>query len=443
MGVPIDPHATSLTRASARDRAGLLLVCIALATFAVLTRHRGHHGDVALFRVWFLSFVENPARVYLDHAADVNYGALGLLTSTLAGWFAGSSASDFHAAHKLLLAPWLFASAWVFLRLARRLGVTSPERTTCFFIALPCTWVGGLYFGQIDAVPLFFLLAAAEAGFVALASAGTVRGRMALAGLGLASCLALLTKPLALFSLPALALLSLAALTRTHHRAGARAASLDALAFATSTLVLFVPDVFFAVPRGHLCHIWHVYRWAGPPHGEMVGNGAAIWAFLGWSPDAPSRDSFAHGLTPRGVGLALFGLAVAWITAVFLRVARENAASDDAPRAITAGGLLHAGLTQLAMSLFLAGTHERYAFLAWAPLLLALAARPAVVRHAHLAMGVVAAAAAFQGLFVLSTIEWHAFDPIVVFRSTRIAAVLTLVAFASVLVLLRRARTPV
>jgi hypothetical protein len=432
-----------LTRASARDRAVVPLLCVALAALAVSTRHRGHHGDVALFRVWFLSFVANPRLVYLDHAADVNYGALGLLTSTLAGWFARASASDFHATHKLMLAPWLIASAWLFLRLARRLGVTRPERTTCLFVALPCTWVGGLYFGQIDAVPLFFLLAAAEAGFVALENAGSVRGRTALAGLGVASCLALLTKPLALFSLPALVLLSLTVLARTHRRAGARAAWLDASALAASGLVLFVPDLFFAVPRGHLCHVWHVYRWAGPPHGEMVGNGAAIWAFLGWSPDAPSRDSFAHGLTPRGVGLALFGLALAWITAVFLRVALKNVASDDAPRAITAGGLLHAGMTQLAMSLFLAGTHERYAFLAWAPLLLALAARPAVVRHARLVTGGVAVAAAFQGLFVLSTIEWHAFDSIVVFRSTRIAAVLTLVAFGSVLALLRSGRTPV
>ena len=444
VGVPIDPDATSLTRYSVRGRAALAVACIAIVVFAVVTRHRGHHGDVELFRVWFLSFAENPRRIYLDHAADVNYGALGLLISTLSGWFARATTSDFHDTHKMLLAPWLVASAWLFLRLARRLGdAAGMDGLSLRGVAVH---VGGRALLRSDRRRASVLPSCpprpkrgSSRSRVLPAPLAGARPSRASARRRVWRCS---PQPLAIFSLPAVALLSLTVLARTHRRAGARAMWLDAFALAASGFVLFVPDLFFAVPRGHLCHVWHVYRWAGPPHGEMVGNGAAIWAFLGWSPDSPSRDSFARGLTPRGVGLALFGLALAWITAVFLRVAREHLAGEDAPRSITASGLLHAGMTQLAMSLFLAGTHERLCV----PRVGAAHARARgeTVRALPRAPrdGPGRRRSRVPGPVRSATIEWHAFDPIVVFRSTRIAAVLTLVAFGSVVALQRGVRTP-
>lgn len=363
------------------------LGAIGVIAFHLALLDRGHHGDTAVFRDWWLATHASPARLYTS-GADVNYPALGAVLATLPGALGfADSALRFHCAEKLLLLPWMFLFALALRQTHRALGDDSAR--WAWSLWLPAGWAGSLYFGQLDGVCTALQLCAAWAGTRALVSRD-----LRVLGAGLFALQAsLLVKQLAVFAFPALfALLLLAALQSTMPRRALAATLL-------SPLLLLVPDLFVQLPRGHHLHFLYVFTDAGPPHARMIGNGPGLWSFFDWPADTSSTQVFAWGLAPRVVGLTLALVFVFGVGALCVRALRNTPNPlDRAAVLLFTAGFLHLGVVAL-----VAGSHERYCLPAF-PLLAVGAARlyPRLVPW-------ILACASICGLYVLATIEFDAF----------------------------------
>lgn len=382
----------------------VLLFALAAVALHLALLDRGHHGDTAVFRDWWLATHANPARLY-TRASDVNYPFLGAWLALAPGALGfAHSALEFHRVEKLLLLPWTVLFGVALYRAHRALGDTSDRWTLS--LLLPAGWAGSLYFGQLDGACSALQLCAAWAGIRALATQDT---RALVAGL-VALQLSVLVKQLALFAYPMLFLLFVAgALTsRTPRRA--------LTATLLSPLLLFVPDLFVRLPDGRALHLFYVLFEAGPPHAQMIGNGPGVWSPLDWPADTPSSAAVALGLSPFVLGLALTLLYALGLAVLLVRAYR--AARDPRDRAgwlVFAAGALHLGVVAL-----LAGSHERYCLPAF-PLLVLGASRiaPRLVPWILLCASVC-------GLYVVATIEFDAFAFFPPIRHPAFAAVFVL-----------------
>nr|MCU0673074.1 hypothetical protein [Myxococcota bacterium] len=209
------------------------------------------------------------------------------------------------------------------------------------------------------------------------------RRRLVLGGLAVLACtLALLTKQLALFSLPTLVLVLLARRPR-------------ALAFSLPlalTLVL-CPDLFLVLPDAWSSHLAFVLFGGGSDHGATLAHhGASVWGLFATDPSAPSSSITLGSLDAQQLGWVAFALAQLVLACRILRAHFD-------PRAI----VLHAGATHLAMAVLLTGVHERYLAHGGAWLIVALAGR----LRGPLAIGAVAA----TGLYVIASVSWESFPP--------------------------------
>ncbi len=428
-------------RKTERARAAVFyLAALALpAALALASGDRGHRGDMACFRDWYLASRGDLPAMYRTPRRDVNYPVLGALQAVAPG--RALEALDhrvpelprFIALHKLFLAPWNSLLIALLAALGTALGTPRPRARAIALWALPWAWVGGLYFGQIDVVPAALQLAAAVCAARYLAAAP--RGHRAVPWLAAALvCLqaSLLAKQLALFAAPSLLALALAGTVRGW-RAGHRGLAVgSALAVPASFCLLRAPDAWLRLPHGWHAHLAYVYLAAGPPHAAMMGNAPGLWSYLGWAPEASSLDPIALEVTPRSLGLALFlGVAVTASLASAVLARRRLRAGDV--RGLVALALVHGGLVTLAAATLLAGAHERYLYPAWALLLPGLSAElPRRERAAWVVAGV-------YGLFVLSTVAWDAFALVFPLRSTQLVATLVLGLLGAVTVDLVRA----
>ncbi len=365
----------------------VLLLALAAVALHLALLDRGHHGDTAVFRDWWLATHAQPARLY-TRAAGVNYPLLGAWLALAPGALGfARSALDFHRIEKLLLLPWtvLFGVALHYAH--RALGDSSAR--SMLSLLLPAGWAGSLYFGQLDGACSALQLCAAWAGISAL----TTRDIRAI-GAGLVALqLSVLVKQLALFAYPMLFLLFVAAALASDTPRRALAATL------LSPLLLLVSDLFVQLPPGQRLHLLYVSFDAGPSHARMIGNGPGIWSFFDWPADTPSSDVVALGLSPFVLGVALTLVYTLGLVALVVRAYR--AANDARARAawlIFGAGALHLGVVAL-----LAGSHERYCLPAF-PLLVLGASRiaPRLVPWLLLC-------ASICGVYVLATIEFDAF----------------------------------
>lgn len=363
-----------------------LLACALPIALFFIHHDLGHEGDLGFFHEWYLAFRESAA-FYRD-GPGLNYPIAGVLLvcgpARLVEALLGEplDLATFVLVHKsvLVLGEILFVPAAACL--ARVLEARRPRASALLLYAVPSTWAGGAWFGQIDVWGSALLLASGAA--LVVYDRDGHRRWLAIGILALV--LALLTKQLAWFSLPGLGLLALAGL----RRCGGFAAWAIALA---SPLLLFVVDPFLVLPDGYRSHVWFVLA-HGSSHGELaVASGAGLWSLFARGGTLAS-DVRLLGISSFAWGWLLF--AVAMIVAL----ARMRAA----PRALIA----LAGIAQLAMATLLTGVHERY--LAHAIPLLLLAES----RRARGALGL--AIGVLSGVFVLSTIHPQAFaGPLAVF----------------------------
>lgn len=366
------------------ERAFVALAVLAPIVLTLATLHAGHHGDIEFFHRWYLA-VRASSGFYAD-GPGINYPIVGVLLvsgpARLVDLVVGRplTLSEYWLVLKATLVVGEIAAILIGERLARQLAQPEPRLLSLCLYALPSSWVGGAYFGQIDVWGTVFLLGAAL-----YAARYWEKGASADLGRALAFLvLAVLTKQLTFFACPALALL-LADGLRRHalHRA-------EASMLGLAMLALVAPDVFLTLPSGSHSHLVFVIA-HGSSHGDVVvASGASLWALVA-SGGTPSSALTFLGISSRTWGWIAFGAAQLAVLAGLWR--------ERSPQRF----VIAAGLGELSMALLLTGVHERY--LAHAiPLLvlghgLALTPQHRVTTSLALAVGVV------SGLFVLSTLE--------------------------------------
>ncbi|MCB9615483.1 MAG: hypothetical protein H6722_23875 [Sandaracinus sp.] len=216
----------------------------------------------------------------------------------------------------------------------------------------------------------------------------------------------LLTKQLALFSFPTLALVWLA------RRPPVRVWLASALGVAALVLL---PDLFLVLPDGWRSHLAFVLLGGGSDHGATLAHhGASVWALFAPDASMPAASIALGPLDAQRLGWLAFGGAQ-------LVLARRLFRARFAPRAV----VLHAGATHLAMAVLLTGVHERYLAHGGAWLVVALAGSA----RSRLAWAAVAA----TGIYVVASVSWDSFPPWL--REAQLAGTLQLWLLIALLVL--------
>lgn len=376
----------------ARFRALAILLPMGLLA---LHRDLGHHGDIEFFHDWYLAFREGPA-FYRD-GPGLNYPIVGVLLACGPAWLVerlGAGRLDLDTFRYLLKATIALGEiGFVFAAraLAGAVGRARPRRFALLLYALPATWAGGAWFGQLDVWGSALLLIAAWA-FVTFPHRERPL-RTLLAGL-LALHGAILLKQLTFFSIPGLLLLSIASLRALASRRPGGPTRPAVILAALSPLIWLLADPLLVLPEGYRSHLWWVLAGGGSDHADLiVGGGASLWSLLlGPSPGSAHAVGFA--------GLSLFAWSIVLFALAQLPALSWLSKRRDDPRAF----LLYVGYANLSMATLLTGVHERYLVHGVPFLLLGIEAlRPA--RWARAGIWVITG---WWGLFVLASIHFDA-----------------------------------
>ena len=337
-----------------------------LDAFARWSTHQPRHGVTAAPAGTF-------SALYRD--TDCNYPPLGMIASAglitaikTALHAVGSVSGDSIQIFRVCLAAVEAVSIVLMLSILTTLHVPHVSATVAALYLLPSSWAGGAVWGQIDVVGTVLLLAAALCFLrVALADASTPRDDELTMVAGLAAVVAAVeTKQTTLFSVPGLLTLASVAIVAFARRHGTQRAA-RALAIGTAVaLVLFVvlERGIFDPPAGHDWITPYVWTTGAPHTRRLSGNGPNVWTLLGRRLLSSSDAPFVGSLTPRRTGQAMFVAVVTFLLIVQLaaiRSASQRIGRFTMDRTWLCGTtLVLTGLTNLAMGIFIAGTHERH-----------------------------------------------------------------------------------
>ena len=253
--------------------------------------------------------------------------------------------------------------------LLRGLGISHAAWATFLFAVLPSTRVGGNLWGQIDDVTQLFLSAALLFGLRCLRAADRATATKALRyflALSFAMACSVLTKQLAVFSLPALGIMWIVCVSRLYRLIPPAALSITIVAVA---VVFIVVDQLFPTPPGYYgSGLLYVFM-RGSDHASTVqAMGTSLFALLpipGHEPSTWAYPIFTLGGVTAKVIPLYFGL-FAFFTTVFvmtffgaLVVKRLRPLNPEEVLLMT---LAVAAGANLFMNTFLAGTHERYLY---------------------------------------------------------------------------------
>ena len=329
--------------------------------------------DFESFGYWAkcLSRFQGPA--YSDCSPQlINYPTVGLYAS--AGVIQllqslGLQGASVQLGFQLFLGAVDTLSILLMYLLLRGLGISHAPWATLVFALLPSTRVGGNLWGQIDDVTQLFLSAALLFGLRCLRATHRATATKALRyflTLSFAMACSVLTKQLAVFSLPALGIMWLVCVSRLYRLIPPAALSVTIVAVA---VVFIVVDQRFPTPPGYYgSGLLYVFM-RGSNHASTVqAMGTSLFALLPIPGHAPSTWAYPiftlGGVTAKVIPL-YFG-QFAFFTAVFvmtffgaLVVKRLRPLN---PREVLLMTLAVAAGTNLFMNTFLAGTHERYLY---------------------------------------------------------------------------------
>jgi Gpi18-like mannosyltransferase len=321
------------------------LAAMFVAAFAIriaIAPHVGFFYDLGYFRQWASELAHiGPRHFYTaDPVADYPPGYLYVL------WLIGKvTATPGYLALKLppILADlgiaWVagtFASRLAPAETNRRLPVRALVAAAVLFnpavIALSAVW------GQVDAVPAFFVLASLLLLFTKTPTLQREIGAFLLFGIALSM------KPQAGFALPVM----LYAVYRRRTALAAAGATLVSLA-----VVLATGLGFGLGPRA----LYDFFQRSAAEHPVTSANAFNLWGLVGsWRNDQSGANVMSlAGVHALRIGILLFAVAV---VAVLWRLRRELAAGAVEARAY----VLAAAVTSLLGYTLLTRMHERYAF---------------------------------------------------------------------------------
>lgn len=397
--------------------AGLLWSAAAVFWFD----HSYHAIDIATFVEWQDSLARSLANIYVD-CASCNYPILGTFVSAgvlhvLSSVAPGLEANTYAQLFRYALAIVDGANVFLIYRILASLEVRRSLFWAGLAGVLPSSWVGAAVWGQIDGLNQLFLLVfllwqlRCIAGYQRDSVAAT-HGSLApyVIGSGLVLTCLLLTKQLAVFSIPVLACMVLGTL----YFLGARRLVLSAGLLLTVVLVgAFLPDIFLHLKPGYASHLQYIFFGGGSDHGDQIsGNGFNVWMFLGRDMLSPSTEPFLGPLTPKTTGellflvyeAFLFGSVYRWLSKH--RLGRQGAAPY---REVFLMFVFLLALTNLSFNVLLTGTHERYLFHFYPFMLIAyLGLRQTKAVRSSFLLGATLAGGVLYGRFVWGVLSTEA-----------------------------------
>jgi hypothetical protein len=353
-----------------------------------------HTDDYHEFSRWAECWLKDSKNIYLDCGS--NYPLVGLLASTgaLSALKTLTGADDYSQIatyFRIYLAIFEALNFLLLWQLARALKLKHAAWISLVIAALPSSWAGGALWGQIDGVSQFFLLACVLCLVFAIQSDPERHswGSSLSFTLGLLALVAfVLTKQLAVFSLPAIAPLVLLACLKLWSSGtqlyGAMAAAAAVLLAATAFWIL---DSSLKVPL-HYYGSGYLFVWlVGSSHPYISANGFNIWMLLGRDMLSSSKQPFAciqlldskFCLTPFHTGIALYVTYVLALAAFYFALFRRPLLrvsclfrDEVKMRFILATLILYLAQLNLGFNVFLTGTHERYLYHCFPFLMLAV-----------------------------------------------------------------------
>lgn len=379
----------------------LLLAGIILPFLLVTYCNYYYVNDVATFRGWAECLAKYSEKIYLACLpVPPNYPVVGLFLSAgtihaIKLIFDISDSQRIDLIFRYYLAFFDSLNFLLLSYLATLMQFRFPVSIGLLLLIVPSTLAGGAIWGQIDGIFLCFCLLAAIGFFKSWRSSdvesdniGWKSGLWFLFGT-LNLSIFILIKQLAVFSLPFFFLLSLIAgckLWKFHDRGWSWlviACGLFGLSFHYLDSKLAVPEQF------KNSSLWFVWMGEGSKHAEKIsGNGFNIWIFLGRAMNSSSREPFSflwkHSLgnfdvIPYYAGIFLYAIFMVFLVITgsrmcWLFVQRVSTSQHDRAAAYSIACLcFFLGLSQLGFNVLLTGTHERYLYLGYPFLLIAIA----------------------------------------------------------------------
>lgn len=302
----------------------------------------------------------------------INYPTVGLYASggvieLLKSW--GLKAAAVQHSFQIYLGAVDAVSILAMYLLLRGLRISHAAWATLLFALLPSTRIGGSLWGQIDDVTQLFLSAAFLFGLRCLKAVHKRNASKALRyffALSVATVCAILTKQLAIFSLPALCILWLVCAYRISELVTTAALGISIVSVATALVVV---DQLFPTPPGYYgSGLLYVFLRGSNHVATVQAMGTNLFALLPIPGHQPSTSAYPiftiGGITAKIIPL-YFGY-FAFFTAVAVAASRGIVAIKRlpslSPEQVVVATLAVAATMNLFMNAFLTGVHDRYLY---------------------------------------------------------------------------------
>lgn len=376
----------------------LFIIGITLPFLLVTHVHYYYTNDVATFRGWAECLEKFSRRIYLECLpVPPNYPVVGLFLSAgtidvIKSVFNVTDGKTIDFIFRHYLAFFDCLNFLLFTWLASLMRFRFPVFIGLILLIVPSTLVGGAIWGQIDGISLSFCLLAAICFFKSWLSNDVNLERslwksglwLLFAALNLS--LFILTKQLSAFSLPFFLILSLITGYKFWQRF--RYPGLFWIFIASIIFLLFfhyIDTILLVKERFHNSSFWFVWMGGGSKHAEILsGNGFNIWMLLGRDMLSSSHTPFPllwSGLkfdaVPYYAGMLLYTILMAFLVITGLRICWRVLKGTGTKQRDTEGFAIAClcfflGLSHLGFNVLLTGTHERYLYLGYPFLLIAV-----------------------------------------------------------------------
>jgi hypothetical protein len=378
----------------------LILLGIALPFLLVTYIDYYHQHDLNTFHSW-VDCWSQKSYVRACQPTTPNYPVAGLALSagaihTIRSIFDVTDRNISDSLFRYYLACFDSLNFLLFIWLASLMGFCFPILIGLDLLIMPSTWAGSAVWGQIDGISLSFCLLSIigffkswlandvekKSGKVWQSGAWLIFGTLNLS-------LYILTKQLAVFSLPFFLLLVLITGWKFWQGFGYRGLFWLFLGLIIFVFCFLYIDSLWEVPEQfHHSSYWFVWQGGGSEHGDKIsGNGFNIWMFLGqdmWSSSRVSwfslrLASWKDDISYYQAGIFLYSIFMAFLLLTTCRGIwqvlkgknwlRRSEQAEGYPLAILC--FFH-GLSHLGFNVLLTGTHERYLYLGYPFLLIAV-----------------------------------------------------------------------
>ena len=324
--------------------------------------------DLDAFLRWSQDWAKGAQDIYVN-CAYCNYPFLGMAFSAGAvNWLGIRDFDGMMGLFRYYLAFIDLLNVVILYFLLKALKIKDAAFWAGVVGLLPSSWIGTSYWGQIDNVGQFFILAflLAVARLNEIPEAKPWRNYLLAFALGfLLSCL-LMTKQLVFFSMISLGSMALANLTVVSRKWTRTLLALVVLAISFTAPILLVDSILEYDPQ-YLSHLHYILA-TGSSHGDTISSfGFNIWTFFTDNPFGSSHEPlsvFGFSLIPYKAGVALFLVSVAALTvaALVYHVNEYKKGNIGFSHEHLTFWLIHLALVNLSFNLFLTGTHERYLY---------------------------------------------------------------------------------